>query len=181
MEARAASEAEADALLERDPASLAGLILKGDCRLAAGDERAAASYYRAAQRHARGLDQLPPDMTGEMERIAGLLARAGNNFRAHLEEWLAAAGLTGEAVGPRFAEALAILFGEKQVALDLQRPSVFYMPGLPPLRYYERETLAWTAAIEAATGAISRGAARSARRRARLQAVCRRGAQPAPP
>jgi aspartate beta-hydroxylase len=150
----AAREAEADALLARKPASLAGLILKGDCRLAAGDERAAASFYRAAQRRARRLDPPPPAMAAELERIAHLLARVGNNFRAHLEEWLAAAGLTGEAVGPRFAEALAILFGEKQVTLDLQRPSVFYMPGLPPLRYYEREALPWTATIEAATDTI---------------------------
>lgn len=147
-------EGEADALLARDPADLAALILKGDCRLAAGDERAAASFYRAAQRRAHRLGAVDPETAAALDRIALQLARSGDNFRAHLEEWLAAEGLSGERVSPRFAEALAILFGERQAQMALQQPSVFYLPGLPPRRYYEREEFPWLAALEAATPAI---------------------------
>ncbi len=154
MSDAAAREAEADALLARDPADLAGLIVKGDCRLAAGDERAAASFYRAAQRRARALGPLDETLAAALDRIARQLARTGHNFRAHLEDWLAVEGLSGASSGPRFADALAILFGEKQARLTLQQPSVFYLPGLPPRPWYERGEFAWLAALEQATPAI---------------------------
>ena len=148
------TEAEADALLARDPASLPGLIGKGDARLAAGDERAAVSFYRAARRAAERTGPLSPEMTAELDRIEAAFARSGDNFRAHLEARLAAEGLCPEAVGPRFAEALAILFQEKEARLELQRPGVFYFPGLPQSRYYEREEFPWLAALEAESDAI---------------------------
>lgn len=146
-------EAEVDALLAREPANFAALVRKGDCRLRAGDERAAVSFYQAARRVAVAAP-LSPDLAAEMARVEALLARSGGNFRHHLEAWLAAAGLGPETVGDRFGDALAILFGEKEVRLGLQQPSSFYFPGLPQRAYYEREEFAWLAALEAATGAI---------------------------
>jgi aspartate beta-hydroxylase len=146
-------EGEADALLEREPQNIAALILKGDCRLAAGDERAAVSFYRAALRFAAAS---PPDpsLRADLARAERLSAQSGGNFRAHLEAWLAAAGLGPEQAGERFGEALSILFQEKHVQLELQQPSAFYFPGLPQRRYYEREEFSWTAPLEAAREAI---------------------------
>lgn len=148
------TEAEADALLARDHASMPALICKGDCRLAAGDERAAVSYYRAALRAAAASGAPPPAIAAELARVERLLARSGENFRAHLEASLAAAGLAPDRVGPRFADALAILFQEKEARIALQRPSQFYFPGLPQRSFYEREQFAWAAGLEAATDAI---------------------------
>jgi len=148
------TEAQADALLARDPASLAGLIAKGDCRLQAGDERAAVSFYRAAIDAAAAAPALPPGFADELARIEALLSRCGGNFRLHLEACLAAEGLGPDQVGGRFAEALAILFQEKEARLELQQPSLFYFPGLPQREFYEPEAFDWTAPLVAATGQI---------------------------
>lgn len=147
------TEDEVDALLAREPGNLAGLIFKGDCRLAAGDERAATSFFQAALRVARA-GPPSPELAAELSRIEGLLARSGGNFRLHLEASLAAAGLGPETAGARFTEALAILFQEKDVRLQLQQPSLFYFPGLPQRAFYEREDFPWLAPLEAATDAI---------------------------
>lgn len=148
------TEEEADALLAREPDNLAGLIAKGDFRLGAGDERAAVSFYQAARRAAALAGPLSPEMADELRRIEAAFDRSGDNFRAHLEAWLAAEGLGPESVSARFAEALAILFQEKEVRLELQRPSVFYFPGLPQRRYYERSEFPWLAALEAESDSI---------------------------
>lgn len=54
--------------------------------------------------------------------------------------------------GPRFAEALAILSGEKQ--LYLQSPTSFLFPGLPHTQFFDPLDFAWVAGHKAATQAI---------------------------
>lgn len=146
-------EAAADALLAGDPRSLVGLLGKGDCRFEAGDERAATAFYQAALRESRRR-AAGPELADDLRRAEARVARAGSNFRNHLEGWLAAKGLGPGAVGPRFTEALAILFGEKQAQLALQQPSVFYLPGLPQRRFYEPAEFDWLPRLVAAAGAI---------------------------
>lgn len=153
MTSIAKDEAAADALLARDPRSLEGLLLKGDCRFEAGDERAATAFYQAALRESRRQVD-GPDLAEALCRAEARVARSGHNFRNHLEDWLAARGLGPEAVGPRFADALAILFGEKQAQLTLQQPSVFYLPDLPQRRFYEPGEFAWLPRLVAAAEAI---------------------------
>lgn len=153
MSSFAEDEAAADALLAREPRSLAGLLRKGDCRFEAGDERAATAFYQAALRESRRQGS-GPELADGLRRAEVRVARSGGNFRRHLEDWLAAKHLGPEAVGPRFAEALAILFGEKQARLTLQQPSIFYLPGLPQRRFYEPEEFAWLPRLVAAAGAI---------------------------
>jgi len=148
------TEEEADALLARAPADLAGLIAKGDWRLVAGDERSATTFYTAALRAAERIGAVPPALAEDLRRARTRVAKAGGNYRAHLEEWLAAAGLAPEQVSDRFRRSIEILFGERQATLTKQRPSVFYFDGLPQREFYERESFAWLAGLEALTGAI---------------------------
>jgi aspartate beta-hydroxylase len=148
------TEEEADALLALEPADLAGLIAKADWRLAAGDERSATTFYTAALRAAERLGAVPPALAGDLRRARTMVARAGGNYRAHLEQWLAEAGLAPERVSDRFRRSIEILFGERSATLAKQRPSVFYFDGLPQREFYERESFAWLAGLEAATDAI---------------------------
>lgn len=149
------TEAEVDALLAREPGNVAALIMKADRRLAEGDERSATTFYQAALRAAESPSRPPsPDLAEELKRAALRVAKAGGNYRAHLETWLAAAGLAPDRVSERFARSIEILFGERSATLARQRPSVFYLEGLPQLEFYPREDFAWLPALEAATDAI---------------------------
>ena len=148
------TEEEADALLAKDPASLAGLIAKGDGRLGAGDERSATTFYTAALKAAERLGTIPHALAEDLRRARTRVARAGGNYRAHLEQWLAEAGLAPDRVSERFRRSIGILFGERHATLSKQRPSVFYFDGLPQREYYEREEFPWLVGLEAATDAI---------------------------
>ena len=148
------TEEEADALLAKDPASLAGLIAKGDRRLEAGDERSATTFYTAALKAAERLGAVPHALAEDLRRARTRVAKAGGNYRAHLEEWLSAAGLAPDSVSERFRRSIQILFGEKAAMLEKQRPSVFYFDGLPQREFYEREEFDWVGGLEAAAGAI---------------------------
>ena len=128
--------------------------MKGDRLLATGDERGATAFYQAALRAAKARPAPPPDLAEELKRAALRVAKAGGNYRAHLETWLAAAGLAPGTVSARFASSIEILFGDRAAALAKQRPSIFYFDGLPQREFYPREAFAWLPALEAATGAI---------------------------
>lgn len=148
------TEAEIDALLAREPANLAGLIMKGDSRLRAGDERSATTFYRAALRAAALLGAIPADLAEDLRRAETLVAKAGGNYRAHLEAWLDTAGLSPATVSDRFRRSIEILLGERSATLTKQRPGVFYFDGLPQNEFYEREAFGWLAALEAESDAI---------------------------
>lgn len=146
------TEAELDELLAREPANIEALIMKADRLRERGDARAAVTFYRAALRHAAA--GAPAGLGEDLRRAEALVAQAGEDYRLHLERWLDRAGLSPDSVSRRFADSLAILFGEKPATMHKQRPSVFYFDALPQREYYEREEFPWLAALEAETGAI---------------------------
>ena len=145
---RAGEEQAVDAALAADPGNIRALILKADCRDAAGEVRAASSFYERALKLAEG-KQLPADLQHEVARARAERDRLARGYRAHLETWLAdrAAART-----PRFAQALDIMFGERQVYY--QQPHMFYFPELAQRQYFEREEFGWVADLEARTPAI---------------------------
>lgn len=149
------SEAEIDALLEREPQNIAALVDKGEHRSAAGDERAAAAFYRAALRAAQAVGgPLPMSLKPAIERAQSGIAQAEHVFREHQEEYLENAGLGSGNRPPRFQHALDILNGLVEATLELQRPAAFYYPDLPQRRYFEPSEFAWVSRLEAATSAI---------------------------
>lgn len=148
------SEAEIDALLEREPRNIAALVAKGAHRSIAGDDRAAAAYFKSALRAANALGQLPMSLKPAIDRALAGLANADQIFLEHLEESLTEVGL-GEGDRPlRFQHALDVMFGRVEVRPELQRPSSFFFPGLPERRYFEASEFPWAAAMEAAVPAI---------------------------
>ena len=149
---RTAAEVAADKLLAIEPKNLRGLIVKGDCRAAASDARAARSFYQAAigvAMAAAGNGQMPPDIAREVERMSAYSRDTADDYRAYLEDHIARAGVSRSG---RFELSLDLLFGTKQ--LYLQEPTGFYFPGLPQRQFYERDEFPWLAGVEAATDEI---------------------------
>jgi aspartyl/asparaginyl beta-hydroxylase (cupin superfamily) len=151
---REAEERSLDALLAGDNHNLRALILKGDCRAAAGDGRAASSFYRTASKLAEQMPGLPADLAAEVARAGKASAESDGRYRANLDSYLAANGMGPDAQSARFRESLALLNGEKEIYF--QKPSAYYFPGLPQRQFYEREEFAWAGAVEAAADGMRR-------------------------
>ena len=151
---RDGQEKAADAILEQDDGALRALIWKGDCRRAAGERRAAASWYRTALRRADIIGTLPASLAQLADGARTAAAELEREFSLAVDAGLAARGLPPEARSPGFARALAVMRGEDHVDYELQRPSSFLFPGLPQRRFYERAEFDWAPAFEATTDAI---------------------------
>jgi hypothetical protein len=123
------------------------LLRQGDDYARAGDTRAATSFYQSALRAAGEEAPPPPNLVPALQRAQAFVRRAAAEYQAHLEQALARAD-----AGTRFAEAVDILFGRKQV--QVQQPSALYFPGLPQIPFYEREQFDWAPTVEAATAEI---------------------------
>lgn len=133
-------------------AEVARLLAEGRRHAAAGDVRAAASFFNTALRAAPGAGASPA-LAAELGRAEAYVQQAAADYQARLEAALASAD-----AGPRLAEAMAIMLGrapmpQAPVAWP-QRPSLFYVPGLPQRAFYEREEFAWVPALEAEAAAI---------------------------
>lgn len=138
-----------DMALGLEPRNLYALLMKGDAYVASGDDRAAVSWYTMAINHAGG-QTLPPDLIARLNAAQDLLIRARRRFRDHLDRSLGERGLTH--AGERFAEALAILSGEKQAYV--QSPTSFFFPGLPHRQFFDTAEFDWVAKLEAEAPAI---------------------------
>lgn len=148
------SEAEIDAILERDPGNIGALVAKGEHRTAAGDQRGAAAFYKAALGAARSAGQLPMSLKPAIDRALAGLAEAEKSFQGQLEQSLARSGFPEGNRPPRFQRALDLLLGRANETLQLQRPTSFYYPGLPQRRYFDASEFPWAPTVEAATAAI---------------------------
>jgi tetratricopeptide (TPR) repeat protein len=147
----AAEEAALDAALALDPTLIRGQIMKGDCRVNAGDERGALEFYQCALRWAETAE-LPPDLAAEVDRARTVVIQYAARGEATREAALAARGFPPEARSARFAQSLEILAGRKEIFV--QRPTSFYFPGLAATQFFETAAFGWVPAVEAATAAI---------------------------
>jgi aspartyl/asparaginyl beta-hydroxylase (cupin superfamily) len=146
-----AEEAALGRLLELEPHSINGHVMKGDCRAARGDETGAIYFYKAALRYAQGAD-LPADVMGEVRRAEEQLAGLNDRAHARREAVLSKHGMPPESWSPRLRQALELAAGRKQ--LYLQQPTIFHYPELPQIQFFDPGVFAWAPAIEAATAAI---------------------------
>ena len=147
-----AARAAVDRALALEPRNLRALIMKADHLAAAGDARAASSFYRAAVNTAPPADQLPADLRNELERAQAMCGRYAAQFEAFLRQRLAARGLADGRVTGRFRDSLDILTGAKKIYF--QDPRQYFFPGLPQIQFYERSDFAWLDGVEAATADI---------------------------
>lgn len=141
-----------DSALALDPRNLRARILKADHFAEAGDDRAASAFYAAVVRAAPPADQLPPDLRAEIARAEAAGRRYAAAYEASLRARLAEQGFAPDRSSPRFAQALDLMLGRKQVYL--QQPKHFYFPELPQIQFYDRAMFPWLDAIEAATDSI---------------------------
>lgn len=147
-------ETTVDQLIAEQPANVGALIRKGDLRAAAGDERGATLFYRAAMKAASVQPSLSEDLRKALARAEAACIRASRMFQDYLEEALAGAGFPHGKRPSRFQESLDILMGRRQARMELQQPRAYYYPGLPQRRYYERSEFDWPGELEAQTEAI---------------------------
>jgi len=148
----AAARAAVDRALALEPRNLRALIMKADHLAAAGDARAASSFYRAAVNTAPPAEELPADLRNEVARAQAMCGRYAAQFEAFLRERLVARGLVEGRSTRRFRDSLDILTGGKRIYF--QEPRQYFFPGLPQIQFYERGEFPWLDKVEASTADI---------------------------
>ena len=147
----AAEEAALDRLIALEPRAVRGLIMKGDCRAQAGDDRAALLHYEIALRIAA--DQgLPEDLRAEMRRAEAWIAAQKERIVARREAALVDRGWPAEKRSARFQQSIDILAGRKRIFV--QEPTGYYFPELPQIQFYDPAQFDWVPAVEAAAARI---------------------------
>jgi aspartate beta-hydroxylase len=157
----AATTKALDNALSLEPKNLRALIFKADHLAAAGDERAAVSFYLAAVRAAAAsTEPLPTDLQNEVARAQAMCEQsvvASESFlRERLTARLATQGLATESLKDpatrRFEDSLDVMFGHKKIYF--QEPRQYFFPELPHIQFFARENFPWLDAVEAATDEI---------------------------
>lgn len=141
----AAAEAALDRQLALAPRDVGALLAKGQMCQRAGDDRAAVSFYTAALAQAAA-SGMPRGMEGVAAAAQAFLGEADRSFRRHIDD------VIGTGLSPAMEEALGLLKGTREV--DLQRPSLFYYPGLPQRRFYDPAQFPWLAPMLALVPAM---------------------------
>ena len=141
----AAEESALNRQLALEPRNLPALILSGELKARAGDDRAANAFFQAALNQAAATPNLSAALHAMLERARQFVDQVRVKFDQHLMEGLNQAGLTRDG---RVGSAVDMLLGRKQ--LYLQQPSSFYFPGLPQRQFYERDEFSWLAEVEQA-------------------------------
>lgn len=133
-----------DEVLIAEPRGIYPLLMKGDLLAAAGDDRAAVSFYRMALSSAAGLSGIAPDLERRLAKAQSAIGAAERRFETHLTACLAEVGISEPP--KRLAKALEIAAGKQDVYL--QQPTSFYYPELPQIAWYDPADFEWVAAFE---------------------------------
>ncbi len=152
LDDQAATLAAVDAALGLEPRNLRALLFKADHLAAAGDARAASSFYLAVAKSAPRTEQVPADMQQELARAQSMCERYAHQFQSHLEKQLAGMDSVRGKASKRFTHSLDLLSGKKQIYF--QDPKYYYFPELPQIQFYERSDFPWLDRVEAATSDI---------------------------
>lgn len=148
-------EEEADRRLTANRQDAAAMLAKADNRMLAGDQRAANAYYGQVIRLAAGGVPIAQDALGRAQDAVAWLAE---RFRMAIIDGLAARGITRDAMHPRFARSLAIMFGQEQRPPVRERfpqlPNMYYYPDLPHVEFCSSSEHEWVEKVEAQTEAI---------------------------
>ena len=130
------------------PRDVRALALKADQLAAAGDARAAASFYRAAVNAAPPALEMPAELRDEVRRAAAM----GERYAAQFEAFLRSRLPDGAGTSSRFRDSVEILSGRKKVYVLV--PRQYFFPGLPQIQFCERGQFPWLERLEAATAVI---------------------------
>jgi aspartyl/asparaginyl beta-hydroxylase (cupin superfamily) len=152
LDDRAGRIAAIERLLAVEPRNTRALIGKADHLAAAGDSRAAVSFYMAAIRSAPPADQNPADLAAELSRAQQMCERYSGEYQSHIVAELRAKGFDAKTSSRRFAQSLDIVLGRRKIYV--QEPRYYYFPELPQIQFYERDLFPWFDKVERATGEI---------------------------
>lgn len=130
-----AAEAALDRQLALHKRDIGALLFKAQLRERGGDARAASTFYRAALNQIAFDGHLPPSLRALHDHAHAFLAATEAKFTEYL-----LAQIDGE-ISPVIRESIGLLTGQREI--DLQRPSVFYYPGLAQRRFFERCEFPW--------------------------------------
>lgn len=136
--------------LALDPRDIRALMMTADNHAAAGDVRAAASFYEAVVGVAVAAGSVEKELEAEVGRAQHMRERYAAAYEVHLREALGG-GLDGPEAR-RIRRSLDLLVGKSE--LYPQQPRSYYFPELPHIEYAERAAFPWLDKIEAATGDI---------------------------
>jgi hypothetical protein len=131
---------------------LRSLLARAQQYEAAGDTRAATSFYQAAFRQARTLPNVEPQLMAALQRGQQFVQQAVRTFQQSLEAAVQENAPTDTIQRTRLEHSLGLLKGERQVYP--QQPAVLYYPYLAQRQFFEREEFDWVPALEAATADI---------------------------
>jgi aspartate beta-hydroxylase len=121
-----------------------------------GDRRAAAGAYLRADRLMNGTDpaSIPPDVRALLDRGARFVGSA--LFSELSAELASVAARHGTASIERLHHAAEMFAGIRPLRHEHPRwrPGLFYVPGMAPRQFFEREEFPWVDALERQTDAI---------------------------
>jgi aspartyl/asparaginyl beta-hydroxylase (cupin superfamily) len=144
-------EAALNRLLDVAPRSVRGHLMKGHCRVRAGDPDLAVYYYRTGLDLAEGVQALP-EVNAEIARAQEALAWLEARTHSAREATLKARGLPPQKWSPRMRHSLELAAGRRK--RFVQQPTAFYYPELPQLQFFDPGRFSWAARVEAAAGSI---------------------------
>ena len=139
--------------LAADPYNLLALVLRGKLQERLGKTAQAASSYGAAASVAPPLDRLAPDLRQAVSHAMAFCDQYNRSLAAFLDQTLEPQLRDyGPAALDRFKLSVDILVGRKQ-RFDSQ-PLRYFMPKLPVIEFFERNSFPWLDAVEAQWEAI---------------------------
>jgi len=130
-----AAEAALDRQLSLHMRDVGALLFKAQLRERDGDERAASSFYRAALNQIAFDGHLLPSLRPLHDHAHAYLAATDARFTEYLLAQI------GGDPSPAIRESIGLLTGQREI--DLQRPSVFYYPGLAQRRFFDSSEFRW--------------------------------------
>jgi hypothetical protein len=138
-----------DEALRLDPRDLRALIMTADHHAAAGDARAADSYYAAFAKLAEAAGD--PALQAEAARARSMQAQYAASYETLLRSQLSGFALD-RPEGRRMQRSLDLMLGKSEIYP--QQPRNFYFPELPQIEYADRDAFPWLDRVEAATADI---------------------------
>lgn len=139
--------------LQHAPRDLSAMLLLGEAHHHAGRVQEAGQAFTLALRLAGQGN--PASLPAPVQMSLKTAQERLGTYAAQYEAFLGAR-LSGHETGPRFRQALELLFGRARIFH--QQPTRFYYPGLPQIAFYEREDFPalfpWASALEAQTDTI---------------------------
>jgi aspartate beta-hydroxylase len=137
------------AALAADPYCYPALLARGALLERTGQRREAARTYRDALKIVPSDDRLSPDLRAMAERARAAVHENIEALDAFLEKKL---GPMRRDAQPRIDEAKDAMIGKKQIYVS--EASLFRVPRLPAIPFFDRDLFPWLAEFEAQTASI---------------------------